>query len=103
MSVASEIARLGSRGHFALPPRLRKVLGVKPGDYVALTPTEDGVLIKPAGPPAHADAEATLIELVRQIGEQLEAQGVTEEEQLDGMIDSVKQEVHRRRYGGRTS
>jgi AbrB family looped-hinge helix DNA binding protein len=95
----SEVARLSARGQFTLPRHLRDLLGVKPGDYVTLTPTADGVLISPSDPAARRPGEAALIQLVREIGAQLEEQGVTDEEQLDEEIKRSKREAFELTYG----
>ena len=46
--MAPILVRLTSKGQFTLPRKLRENLGVRPGDYMALTPTPEGVLITPA-------------------------------------------------------
>lgn len=101
--MTSLIARLTARGQFTLPRRLREALGVKPGDYVALTPTADGVLISAADAAAEQQHEAALMELVRELGGQLERQGIVEESGLDDAIAAAKREVYEHRYGGRAS
>lgn len=100
--MASRLARLTSKGQFTLPRELREALGVKPGEYVELTQTPEGVLINPVQEEQVAqrvrEAEATLNQLVRMIGQELERRGVTEE-QLDEWIEEAKQAAHREVYG----
>jgi AbrB family looped-hinge helix DNA binding protein len=99
--MAPLIARLTSKGQFTLPRRLREALGVKPGDYVALTPTAAGVLISAAEIAMKRPTDETLVELVQQFGEQLERQGIVDEEQLDDAITMAKRQAYEQRYGGR--
>jgi len=75
--VAPLITRLNSKGQLTLPRRLRGALGVKPGDYLALTPTEAGVLITAAAELHEGRPETALAELVRSLGEQLEREGMS--------------------------
>lgn len=95
------VKRLTSKGQFTLPRELRQRLGVGPGDYVALTPTDEGVLITAVEVGVKRQGEAILVELVREIGRHLEAQGITEEEQLDAAIETAKREAFERHYGQR--
>lgn len=101
--MAPLIARLTSKGQFTLPRRLREALGVKPGDYLALTPTADGVLVRAADVSVRGPGEKALVEMVRAIGERLAAEGITEEEQLDSDIKARNRESYERLYGARTS
>ena len=101
--MAPLLARLTSKGQFTLPRRLREVLGVKPGDYVALTPTPDGILIRAVAPDRGSDGERALVELVRALGEQLERDGITDEDRLDEAIAEAKRRAYQLEYGGRTS
>ncbi len=99
--MAPVITRLTSKGQFTLPYRLREALGVKPGDYVALTPTANGVLITAAEIVAKQPGEEALTELVRELGQRLEREGIREEDQLDEAIAAAKREAYNSRYGGR--
>ena len=99
--MAPLLARLTSKGQFTLPRRLREALGVKPGDYVALTPTSDGILIRAVVSDRGLDGERALAELVRALSEQLERDGITEEDQLDEAIAEAKRRAYQLEYGGR--
>ena len=101
--MAPLIARLTSKGQFTLPRRLREALGVKPGDYLALTTTTDGVLIRAAEVGIRGQNEQALVEIVRELGEQLARQGIVEEEQLDEAIAIAKRQAYEREYGVRAS
>lgn len=94
------VTRLTSKGQFTLPRHLREALGVKPGDYVALTPTDDGVLVSSVELSERRirEGERVLIQLVREIGAQMEAEGITEE-QVDEWIEEDKREIFKQMYG----
>jgi AbrB family looped-hinge helix DNA binding protein len=99
--MGSAITRLTSEGQLTLPCWIQEALGVKPGDYLALTATEGGVLIRAAKLSAAQEGQLALIELVQHLGPLLEAEGITEEEQLDEAIKEVKRETYERHYGRR--
>lgn len=101
--MAPIITRLTSKGQFTLPRRFREALGVEPGDYVALIPTADGILISAAEIAAREPREEALMALVRSLGERLEDQGIIEEEQLDEAVAASKRELYERQYGRRSS
>ena len=99
--MSSVIIRLTSKGQVTLPPHMLDALGIKPGDYLTLTSTPDGVLISVAnGRTAKvAESEHPLPELIRRLGAELEAAGITEEEQLDEEIKRAKHESFVEWYG----
>src|SRR5581483_8849583 len=95
-TMASLIARLTEEGHVVLPRQLWDALGVKPGDYLSLTPTEHGVLISAAAP---LPTGATVREVALALEASLAEQGITEEEQLDSAIAQAKRQAYQRVYG----
>ncbi len=101
--MAPLITRLTSKGQFTLPKELREALGVAPGDYLALTLTPEGVLVSAAEISTRQQGDLALRKLVQEIGKQLEARGIVDEEQLDTAIDEIKREVYGQRYGRRAS
>ncbi len=94
------IIRLTSKGQFTLPRRPREALRIRPGDYVALTSTPDGVLISAAKIATERQPDEILSQLVREMGPHLEGLGIDEEAQLDEAIRVAKREAYERRYGG---
>lgn len=46
MSV-SESGRIGRRGTFVIPARLRRIFGLEEGSHVIVEETPDGILIRP--------------------------------------------------------
>jgi bifunctional DNA-binding transcriptional regulator/antitoxin component of YhaV-PrlF toxin-antitoxin module len=97
--MAQVIRRLTEEGQLALPQELQAVLRIKPGDRVALTPTADGVLLKRAEAPAETENELDLRNLAPLIRAELEAKGITEEDQLTPQIKETKREAFERHYG----
>ena len=44
----SEASRIGRRGTFVIPARLRRIFGLEEGSAVIAEETDDGILIRPA-------------------------------------------------------
>lgn len=72
--------RVQEKGQVTLPAEVRKNLGLKKGDLVAVVETPDGVLITPQ--------EVIATRALDRIGEILRAQGLT----LEEMIESGREE-----------
>ncbi len=74
------LVRVQEKGQVTLPAQIRKRLGLKKGDLVAVTQTPGGILITPQ--------EVVATQALDRIGEILRAQGVT----LEDLIESGKKE-----------
>jgi AbrB family looped-hinge helix DNA binding protein len=70
------LVRIQEKGQVTLPAAVRRQLGLKKGDLVAVIPTADGVLITPQ--------ETIATKALDRIGEILREQGLT----LEDMIES---------------
>jgi AbrB family looped-hinge helix DNA binding protein len=84
------LVRVQEKGQVTLPASVRKRLGIKPGDLVAIEETPEGVLI--------TSRDVTVINALDAIGDALREQGLT----LEDMIESgreTREEVYRERYG----
>jgi AbrB family looped-hinge helix DNA binding protein len=68
------------KGQVTVPAGIRRQLGLKKGDLVSVSQTEDGVLTTPQA--------AVAIRVLDRIGEALREQGVT----LDELIESARTE-----------
>jgi antitoxin PrlF len=75
-----KLVRIQEKGQVTLPIDVRRSLGLKKGDLVAVTQTEDGVLITPQ--------EVLANKMLDRIGQLLREQGVT----LEEMIESGREE-----------
>ncbi len=100
--MTSILTHLTPEGQIRVPPVLQRALGIKAGDYVSLTVTEGGVLISPVKVAPEREGEAAWLEMIQAIGEQLEAEGITEED-LDAAIKETRRQVYEQRYGRRES
>jgi AbrB family looped-hinge helix DNA binding protein len=71
--------RVQEKGQVTLPADLRRKLGLKKGDLVAVVETEDGVLITPQ--------EAIALKALDKLGAMLKEKGIT----LDELMDSGRE------------
>jgi AbrB family looped-hinge helix DNA binding protein len=79
-NVERRFVRVQEKGQVTLPAEVRKSLGLKKGDLVAVTQTPEGVLITPQ--------ELIATRALDRIGEILREQGLT----LEELIDSGREE-----------
>ena len=75
-----KFVRIQENGQITLPAGVRKRLGLKKGDLVAITATPEGVLITPQ--------EVVALRALDRIGETLRDQGLT----LEELIESGREE-----------
>ena len=89
MAAEPKLVRVQEKGQVTLPASIRKQLGLKKGDLVAVEATPDGVLITP---------QAVLaLKALDEIGAILREKGVT----LDDWIESgraIREELVREQY-----
>jgi AbrB family looped-hinge helix DNA binding protein len=74
-----KLVRIQEKGQVTLPVEVRRRLGLKKGDLVAVTETDDGILISPQ--------QVVAMKALDRVGELLREQGVD----LDEMITSGRQ------------
>lgn len=84
------LVRVQEKGQVTLPSDVRKALGIKKGDLVAVTETPDGILITPQ--------EVLATRALDRIGEALRAQGLDLEELIDSGRE-IRGELIREQYG----
>lgn len=90
MAAELKLVRVQEKGQVTLPAAIRKQLGIKKGDLVAVEATADGVLITPRA--------VVAIRALDEIGNALREQGLT----LEDMIESgkeIREELYREWYG----
>jgi antitoxin PrlF len=90
MAIARKFVRVQEKGQVTLPADVRKRLGIKKGDLVAVVETPEGVLITPQ--------EVVATKALAEIGKVLREQGLT----LEDMIESgrqIREELFREQYG----
>ena len=85
-----KLVRIQEKGQVTLPAAVRKRLGLKKGDLVAVVATAEGVLITPQ--------EVIATRALEQIGEILREQGVSLEELIEAGRDG-RDELVREQYG----
>jgi AbrB family looped-hinge helix DNA binding protein len=90
MAAELKLVRVQEKGQVTLPAGIRKRLGLKKGDLVAVEETSDGVLITP---------QAVLaLKALDQMGAMLREQGVTLEDWMEsGRV--IREELVREQYG----
>jgi AbrB family looped-hinge helix DNA binding protein len=89
MAAQQSLTRVQEKGQVTLPAELRRRLGLKKGDIVAITETVEGILITPQ--------ELIATKALDEIGEALKAQGLT----LEDMIErgrAIREELAQERY-----
>lgn len=90
MPVERNLVRVQEKGQVTLPADVRKRLGLKKGDLVAVVETPEGVLITPQ--------EVVATKALAEIGDALKEQGLS----LDDMIErgrSLRGQLLREQYG----
>jgi AbrB family looped-hinge helix DNA binding protein len=85
-----KLVRLQEKGQVTLPAEVRRALGLKKGDLVAVTQTEDGVLITPTTVVANRALD--------RIGEILRSQGASLEDLMEAGRD-IRGELTDEEYG----
>jgi AbrB family looped-hinge helix DNA binding protein len=70
-----KLSMVQERGQVTIPADMRKKLGLKKGDLVAFTETEEGILISPR--------EVVAMKALDQLGAMLKEKGITLEELME--------------------
>ncbi len=89
MLVAKTVYIIQENGQVTLPIEFRRRYNLKKGDAVIFKETEEGLLISPK--------EALVMKLLDEIGEELEARGIS----LDELIASgreIREEIYEEKY-----
>ncbi len=90
MAAERKLVRVQEKGQVTLPADIRKRLGLKKGDLVAVEETPDGVLITSQHVLALRDLD--------RMGAILREQGITLEEWMESGR-AIREELYREKYG----
>lgn len=90
MATDRKLTRIQEKGQVTLPADLRRKLGLKKGDLVAVTETPAGVLITPQ--------EVVATQALAEIGDILKEQGLSLEDMLE-RSRVVREQVFEEQYG----
>jgi AbrB family looped-hinge helix DNA binding protein len=93
------LVKVSRKGQMTIPQTLREDLDIEPGDYVTLRPLMGGILISKATVTPRVQAEDILRGLVTSLGRAAEQQGISEEEDLEPIIEEAQRRAHQERYG----
>ncbi len=85
-----KLVRIQEKGQVTLPAGVRRALGLKKGDLVAVTQTEEGILITPQ--------QVVAMKALDRVGELLRAQGVSLEEMIESGRE-IRGELIKEEYG----
>ena len=94
MAAQQHLVRVQEKGQVTLPAAVRKRLGLKKGDLVAIEETREGVLITPQAILALKDLD--------EIGAALRESGVTLEELMESGR-AIREELFREKYGSESA
>ncbi len=87
---ATKLVRMQEKGQVTLPADVHRRLGLKKGDVVAVTETEDGVLISPR--------QVVALKALDRIGEVLRSQGASLDELMEAGRE-IRGEIVKEKYG----
>jgi AbrB family looped-hinge helix DNA binding protein len=94
------LAKVTRKGQMTIPKELREALGLQAGDYVALRPLMDGVLMSKASISSHVKAEDIAPHLAAHHGRYTGAHGVERDKDLNEAVEEIEEEVYRESTGG---
>ena len=90
MAAEVRYVKIQAKGQVTIPADIRKRLGLKTGDYVAVEETPEGVMIRP---------QAVLaLKALDEMGAILREKGVTLEDWMESGR-AVRKELYREKYG----
>lgn len=86
----SNLSVIQEKGQVTIPASIRRRMGLKKGDLIAFTETEEGVVI--------TRQEVVALDLLKEIGESLKAKGIPLEELLENGR-AIRVDLLREMYG----
>ena len=93
-------SKLSSAGRLTIPQRLLARLGVREGDEVLLHEVSEGVILLSTAKLSRPQiADYLLRSLVKEIGPLAETLGIRDEQDLDPLIQAIRERAYAERYG----
>jgi AbrB family looped-hinge helix DNA binding protein len=94
------LAKVTRKGQMTIPKELREALGLQAGDYVALRPLMDGVLMSKATISSRVKAEEVVPHLVAPHGTTGATRGAAKDKDLNDAVEEIEEEIYRESTGG---
>lgn len=95
----SIMSRVSSTGRLTIPHKLRARLGLRGGSKVVLQEVADGVVLMSTSPLSQPQIAEHLLEgLVTGIGPVAEKLGLVQEDDLDPLIEAIREQTFAERY-----
>jgi len=93
-------SKLSRAGRLTIPQKLRARLGVREGDDVLLHKVSEGVILLSTAKLSRPQiADYLLRSLVKGIGPLAEKLGIRDEQDLDPLIQAIRERTYAERYG----
>ena len=93
-------SKLSSAGRLTIPQKLRARLGVHEGDQVLLHEVSEGVILLSTSKLSRPQIASHLLRsLVKGIGPVAEQLGIYDEQDLDPLIQAIRERTYAERYG----
>jgi AbrB family looped-hinge helix DNA binding protein len=94
------LAKVTRKGQMTIPKELRESLSLQAGDYVALRPMLDGVLISKATISAHPKTEDASPHLLGPSDRRTPHAGAKGGKDLNEAVEEIEEEIYRESTGG---
>jgi AbrB family looped-hinge helix DNA binding protein len=94
------LAKVTRKGQMTIPRDLREMLGLQAGDYVALRPLMDGVLMSKASISSHVKAEEVVPHLVAPHGASAATGSAAKDKDMNEAVEEIEEEIYRESTGG---
>jgi AbrB family looped-hinge helix DNA binding protein len=94
------LAKVTRKGQMTIPRELREMLGLQAGDYVALRPLMDGVLMSKASISSHIKAEEVVPHLVAPHDASAATGSATKDKDLNEAVEEIEGEIYWESTGG---
>ena len=93
------LAKVTRKGQITIPKELREALGLQTGDYIALRPLMEGVLMSKASISSHLKAEDVVPHVVAHHGAPV-SRATAKDKDLNEAVEEIEEEIYRESTGG---